>query len=162
MKPQNNRRLWRLSAALAVVLVFVAGGGVLRSQSKQRHAAAVRTEDGDVRLVVTSYFAALRDGDLDALRELTCPGYHNGFFDKADPGQYKAVHENEASTGDVLVLESVDAVLLAEPSAQAKVTARPQSAPQSQQMVFTLRKANGKWQICEPQAPAPSSTSARR
>jgi hypothetical protein len=162
MKLRTNRTLWQLSAALAVVLVLVVGGGVLRARSTPRNTVAVRTEENDVRLVVTSYFAALRDGDLSRLRELTCPGYHNGFFEKADPDQYKTVYENEASAGDVLVLESVDAVLLAAPAAQARVTVRLRSAPQSQQLLFTLRETDGKWQICEAQDSAPSSTGATR
>ncbi|MGL6234043.1 MAG: hypothetical protein ACRC20_01730 [Segniliparus sp.] len=163
MNSRFNRAWWRINAVLAVVIVLVAGGYALHIRSQHRRVALQHTAEGDVRQAVAAYLAALADGDLEKLRESTCDGYHNGFFRTVDPAQYKAVHDNEAAAGNILVLDGFGPVVLSPPTAQAEAVAHSQSAPQSTRLAFSLRQTGEQWQVCDPEEPkAPGSATATR
>lgn len=161
MKRRLNRTLWRVNAVLAIVVVLVACGFVLHARTGPRPAAKRHTADESVRDAVAAYFAALADGDLPKLRELTCPGYHDGFFSTVDPAQYRAVHENETAAGEILQLDSVGSVTLTPPTAQAEATAHSKSDPRPRRLLFALRQSGGKWQICEPEQRTPPASAPK-
>jgi hypothetical protein len=106
-----------------------------------------------VRATVTAFTRALADGDLPALRELTCAQYIGGFFAKTSPDQYKRVHDSVLAAGDVLTVDNVDAVTVTPPTAQAHVTTHTNADPKPERYSYSLRQEGGKWKICEPGKP---------
>ncbi|EFV13742.1 hypothetical protein [Segniliparus rugosus] len=148
---KKTKTLWAASAASAAVALLVVCGFALHVRPGPRHAEAKRTADAPVRDAVAAYVAALADGDLPKLRELTCSGYHDGFFSTVDPEQYRLAHQDETAAGDILQLDSVGAVTLTPPTAQAEAIAHFQSDPRPRRLLFSLRQSGGRWQICEPE-----------
>ena len=151
-----RRRSWGWVLAVILVIAALAAVAVLATVLLTRNstsgaAAPDDQQSSSVRAAVLSFDDAIQDGDLTALRNLTCGLTHDNYVGW-DEQAWEDTQAKLAAAKTYQVVSSVDWIVVTGDHAQATVTTHRAASPDATSTRnYGLERDSGQWKIC----PAP-------
>ncbi|WP_067546800.1 Rv0361 family membrane protein [Nocardia crassostreae] len=140
----SKKKLLAIGAAVVAVLVIV---GVVIGVVANR---TDNSPSAQVKRAISTYTDALADGDLDALRGITCGAQHD-LYQNISPEQFAGVYQTSKEQKSIPVVKSVDAISITGETAMASATVYTEADPAKQSArTFDLQQIDGAWKICDP------------
>ena len=130
--PAAKKRLWLIVGIVAaVVLIGIAGFAVY-----------TRLAPGTPRDAVNTWFEALKDRDINALRATTCTQYQDEVNDaNLDDEEIRTV------TWNITAIDDIDAESA---TATIEISFTENGDPQRETLHYSVVKENGDWKVCGP------------
>ncbi|HEU0191985.1 MAG TPA: hypothetical protein VFR17_12075 [Mycobacterium sp.] len=147
--PVSIPRGWAWVLAVVTVIVVLAVIAVLGTLwlTKDSRQKASRTEQ--VRDTIENYDIALQNGDLAALRGLTCGAVRESYVNYNDAA-WDDTYQKISEAKQYPVVASIDEVVVEDDHAEANVTAFMAFAPQVRSTrSFDLQYHDNQWKICQ-------------
>lgn len=144
---KSHKGLWVGVAALVAIVAVVAVviGLVSAGGDSSKPAADVAAERA------LEYTTALREGDIDALRSITCGEAQARFANMSDEA-FAAAHRAQEAHNELVGVDGVKASKIVEGgnSAVVEVSAYKTGTPQQKlDVALTLSKVDGVWKVCK-------------
>ncbi|MEU0542817.1 hypothetical protein ABZ319_23395 [Nocardia sp. NPDC005978] len=143
-KAGPNKKLLLIGAGVIVLVIAVIaaviglGGG------------GDDSPEGKVKQAIGTYTDALSDGDLDALRGITCGAQHD-FYKNISAEQFAGVYQTSKEQKSIPVVRSVDAIRITGDAALAQATVYTEADPGKQSArTFDLQHTDDGWKVCDP------------
>ncbi|NTY61098.1 DUF4878 domain-containing protein [Mycolicibacterium sphagni] len=145
----TRRRSWALVLAVIAVIAALAAVAVLATFLLSRDDAAKATQEDMVRSTIQSFDAAVQNGDLAALRGITC-GQTRDSYVKYDDQAWSDTHARVAAARQYPVVASIDEVVVNGDHAEANVTSFMAFDPATRSTrSFDLQFRDNQWKICQ-------------
>lgn len=146
----SSQHSWGWVLALILIILALAAvavlGTVLLTRGGNTKAASPRDQ---VRSSIEGFDIAVQNGDLAALRGITCGKARDGYLNY-DEQEWTATYQRVAAAKQYPVVASVDQVVVDGEHAEANVTAFMAYAPRVRSTrSFDLRYRDGQWKICQ-------------
>jgi flagellar basal body-associated protein FliL len=146
----SNQRSWGWVLALILIILAVAAiavlGTVLLTHGNKRRVASQQDE---VRAAIQSFDIAVQNGDLAALRSMTCGTVRDGYVNY-DEQAWAETYRRVTAAKQYPVVASIDQVVVNDGHAEANVTAFMAYAPQVRSTrSFDLQYRDHQWKICQ-------------
>ncbi|WP_330251857.1 hypothetical protein OG874_37980 [Nocardia sp. NBC_00565] len=142
---RSKRGLYTLLGAAALVVVAVVGLAVVLIGNRGDN-----SPDAKVRASITDYTAALKSGDLAALRKTTCGPLHD-FYQGIPADQFASVHQLSMDRKNIPVVAGVDAIKITDKTAIAQATVYTDADPTKRSArTFDLERTDDGWKVCDP------------
>ncbi len=142
----SKKKLWIIVAAAAIAVIAIVGVvvGVTAHNSDN-------SPEAKVQKTITVYTDALKSGNLDALRAVTCGAQHD-FYQKISADQFASVYKTSQDQKSIPQVKSVDAIQITGDAALAQATVYTAADPaKTSARTFDLRNEGGSWKVCDPQ-----------
>lgn len=145
----TRRRSWALVLAVIAVIAALAAVAVLATFLLTRDDASKATQEDMVRSTIQSFDAAVQNGDLAALRGITC-GQTRDSYVKYDDRAWSDTHARVAAARQYPVVASIDEVVVNGDHAEANVTSFMAFDPATRSTrSFDLQFRDNQWKICQ-------------
>jgi flagellar basal body-associated protein FliL len=146
----SNQRSWGWVLALILIILALAAiavlGTVLLTHGNKRKAASQADE---VRSAIQNFDIAVQNGDLAALRSMTCGNIRDGYINY-DEQAWAETYRRVAAAKQYPVVASIDQIVVNDGHAEANVTAFMAYAPQVRSTrSFDLQYRDHQWKICQ-------------
>jgi hypothetical protein len=146
----STQRSWGWVLALILIILALAAvavlGTVLMTRSNKK---ANASQEDRVRSTIQSFDVALQNGDLAALRGITC-GTMRDEYVNYDEREWSDTYRRVAAAKQYPVVANIDQVVVNGNHAEANVTAFMAYAPQVRSTrSFDLQFRDDQWKICE-------------
>jgi hypothetical protein len=148
-KPPRTRRSWGWVIAVLLVIAAVVAVAILGTVLLTRDKTPKVSEEDRVRTTIGNFDVAIQNGDLAALRSITCGPTRDSYV-KYDDQAWKDTHARVAAAKQYPVVASVDQVVVNGQHAEANVTTFMAYAPQTRSTrSFDLQFRDEQWKICQ-------------
>jgi hypothetical protein len=145
----TRRRSWALVLAVIAVIAALAAVAVLATFLLTRDDSPKATQEDMVRSTIQSFDAAVQNGDLAALRGITC-GQTRDSYVKYDDQAWSDTHARVAAARQYPVVASIDEVVVNGDHAEANVTSFMAFDPATRSTrSFDLQFRDNQWKICQ-------------
>ncbi len=146
----SNQRSWGWVLALILIILALAAiavlGTVLLTHGNKKRAAS---QEDLVRATIQSFDVAVQNGDLAALRNITCGNVRDGYVNY-DEQAWQETYRRVSAAKQYPVVASIDQVVVNDGHAEANVTAFMAYAPQVRSTrSFDLQYRDDQWKICQ-------------
>jgi hypothetical protein len=149
VKPPRNRRSWGWVVALLLVIAALVAVAILGTLLLTRGSAPKASQEDMVRSTIQNFDVAVQNGDLAALRTITC-GTTRGSYVNYDQRAWTETHARVAAAKQYPVVASIDQVVVNGEHAEANVTTFMAYAPQTRSTrSFDLQFRDDQWKICQ-------------
>ncbi|WP_433713164.1 hypothetical protein ACQP2U_02325 [Nocardia sp. CA-084685] len=136
---------WLFIGAAAVALIAVVGLVVVLVGNRGDN-----SPEAKVRATITDYTAALKSGDLPALRNSTCGQLHD-FYQNIAAHQFAGVHQLSTDRKNIPVVASVDTIKITDKTAIAQASVYTDADPTKRSArTFDLEQTADGWKVCDP------------
>ncbi len=145
----SNQRSWGWVLALILIILALAAIAVLGTVVMTRNSKPKASQEDQVRTTIQSFDIALQNGDLAALRTITCGSFRDDYvgYDEHD---WQDTYHRVAAAKQYPVVASIDQVVVNGNHAEANVTAFMAYAPQTRSSrSFDLQFRDDEWKICQ-------------
>jgi hypothetical protein len=148
-KPPRSRRSWGWVLALLLVIAALVAVAILGTVLLTRGSTPKASEEDKVRTTIQNFDVAVQNGDLAALRSITC-GTTRDSYVNYDEHAWKETHARVAAAKQYPVVASIDQVVVKGDHAEANVTTFMAYAPQTRSTrSFDLQFRDDRWKICQ-------------
>jgi hypothetical protein len=148
-KPATHRRSWGWVIAVVLVIAALAAIAVLGTVLLTRGKEPKASEEDKVRSTIQSFDVAIQNGDLAALRTITCGTTRDSYVDYNDRA-WAETHARVAAAKQYPVVASIDQVVVNGHHAEANVTTFMAYAPQTRSTrSLDLEFRDDQWKICQ-------------
>jgi hypothetical protein len=148
-KPPRSRRSWGWVVALLLVIAALVAVAILGTVLLTRGSTPKASEEDKVRTTIQNFDVAVQNGDLAALRSITC-GTTRDSYVNYDEQAWKETHSRVAAAKQYPVVASIDQVVVNGQHAEANVTTFMAYAPQTRSTrSFDLQFRDEQWKICQ-------------
>ncbi|EHB55793.1 hypothetical protein MycrhDRAFT_2987 [Mycolicibacterium rhodesiae JS60] len=145
----TRRRSWALVLAVIAVIVALAALAILATFLLTRDRTPKASREDMVRSTIQNFDAAVQNGDLAALRGLTC-GQTMDSYVKYDDQAWSDTHARVAAARQYPVVASIDEVVVNGDHAEANVTSFMAFDPATRSTrSFDLQFRDNQWKICQ-------------
>jgi hypothetical protein len=146
----STQRSWGWVLALILIILALAAvavlGTVLMTRSNKK---ANASQEDQVRSTIQSFDVAVQNGDLSALRGITCGTMRDDYVNYNER-EWTDTYRRVAAAKQYPVVANIDQVVVNGTHAEANVTAFMAYAPQVRSTrSFDLQYRDDKWKICE-------------
>jgi hypothetical protein len=149
VKPPRNRRSWGWVVALLLVIAALVAVAILGTLLLTRGGAPKASQEDMVRSTIQNFDVAVQNGDLAALRTITC-GTTRDSYVSYDHRAWTETHARVAAAKQYPVVASIDQVVVNGEHAEANVTTFMADAPQTRSTrSFDLQFRDDQWKICQ-------------
>lgn len=147
---RSNQSSWGWVLALILIILALAAiavlGTVLLTHGNKKRAAS---QEEQVRATIQSFDTAVQNGDLAALRSITCGDIRDSYVNY-DQQAWDDTYRQVAAAKQYPVVASIDQVVVNDGHAEANVTAFMAYAPQVRSTrSFDLQYRDDQWKICQ-------------
>ena len=148
-KIPRPRRSWGWVVALILVIAALAAVAILGTLLLTRHSDSKASQEDMVRSTIQNFDVAVPNGDLAALRTITCGSTRDSYVDYDDRA-WADTHARVAAAKQYPVVASIDQVVVNGDHAEANVTTFMAYAPQIRSTrSFDLQFRDEQWKICQ-------------
>lgn len=145
----SNQRSWGWVLALILIILALAAIAVLGTVLLTRHSKSRASQEDQVRTTIQNFDIALQNGDLAALRSMTCGSFRDD-YETYDQQNWDDTYHRVAAAKRYPVVASIDQVVVNGDHAEANVTAFMAYAPQTRSTrSFDLQFRDDQWKICQ-------------
>jgi hypothetical protein len=145
----TNQRSWGWVLALILIILTLVAIAVLGTVLLTHKSKAKVSQEGQVRSTIQSFDIAVQNGDLAALRSLTCGTFRDDYVSYNDQDWADTYHR-VAAAKQYPVVASIEQVVVNGEHAEANVTAFMAYAPQTRSTrSFDLQFRDDQWKICQ-------------
>jgi hypothetical protein len=145
----SNQRSWGWVLALILIILALAAIAVLGTVLLTRGSRTKASQEAQVRAAIQNFDIAVQNGDLAALRSMTCGSIRDDYTDY-DEGDWAETYRRVAAAKRYPVVASIDQVVVNGEHAEANVTAFMAYAPQVRSTrSFDLQFRDDQWKICQ-------------
>ncbi|WP_445167295.1 Rv0361 family membrane protein [Mycolicibacterium sp. Dal123E01] len=145
----TRRRSWALVLAVIAVIAALAAVAILVTVLLTRDSSSKASQEDMVRSTIQSYDAAVQNGDLAALRGITC-GQTRDSYVKYDDQAWSDTHARVTAARQYPVVASVDQIVVNGDHAEANVTSFMAFDPATRSTrSFDLQFRDNQWKICQ-------------
>jgi hypothetical protein len=149
VKPPRNRRSWGWVVALLLVIAALVAVAILGTLLLTRGSTPKASQEDMVRSTIQNFDVAVQNGDLAALRTITC-GTTRDSYVNYDQRAWTETHARVAAAKQYPVVASIDQVVVNGEHAEANVTTFMAYAPQTRSTrSFDLQFRDDQWKICQ-------------
>lgn len=147
-KQPRNRRSWGWVVALLLVIAALVAVAILGTVLLTRGSTPKVSQEDMVRSTIQSFDIAVQNGDLAALRTITCGTTRDSYLNY-DERAWTQTHARLAAAKQYPVVASIDQVVVTGEHAEANVTTFMADAPQTRSTrSFDLQFRDDRWSIC--------------
>src|ERR1700722_16662992 len=147
-KQPRNRRSWGWVVALVLVIAALVAVAILGTVLLTRGSTPKASQEDRVRSTIQSFDIAVQNGDLAALRTITCGTTRDSYLNY-DEHAWTQAHARVAAAKQYPVVASIDQVVVNGEHAEANVTTFMADAPQTRSTrSFDLQFHDDQWSIC--------------
>jgi hypothetical protein len=148
-KPPRSRRSWGWVVALLLVIAALVAVAILGTVLLTRGSTPKASEEDKVRTTIQNFDVAVQNGDLAALRSITC-GTTRDSYVNYDEQAWKETHSRVAAAKQYPVIASIDQVVVNGDHAEANITTFMAYAPQTRSTrSLDLQFRDDQWKICQ-------------
>jgi len=148
-KPPGRKRSWGWVVAIAIIIVALAAIAVLGTLLITRSSAPQVSQEDMVRSTIEDFDVAVQNGDLAALRSMTCGATRDSYV-RYDDKAWAETHARVSAAKQYPVVASIDQVVVNGDHAEANVTTFMAYAPQTRSTrSFDLQFRDDQWKICQ-------------
>ena len=148
-KPPRTRRSWGWVIALVLVIAALVAVAILGTVMLTRDRSPKASEEDKVRTTIQNFDVAVQNGDLAALRSITCGATRDSYVNY-DEQAWKETHSRVAAAKQYPVVADIDQVVVNGDHAEANVTTFMAYAPQTRSTrSFDLQFRDDQWKICQ-------------
>lgn len=145
----TRKRSWALVLAVIAVIVALAAVAILVTVLLTRGSSPKASQEDMVRSTIQSFDAAVQNGDLSALRGITC-GQTRDSYVKYDDQAWSDTHTRVAAARQYPVVASIDQIVVNGDHAEANVTSFMAFDPATRSTrSFDLQFRDNQWKICQ-------------
>ncbi len=145
----TSQRSWGWVLALILIILALTAIAVLGTVLLTHKSKTKASQDDQVRSTIQSFDVAVQNGNLAALRSLTCGSFQADYVSYADQDWADTYHRIAAAK-QYPVVASIDQVVVNGEHAEANVTAFMAYAPQTRSTrSFDLQFRDDQWKICQ-------------
>nr|WP_233211440.1 DUF4878 domain-containing protein [Mycobacterium sp. shizuoka-1] len=145
----TRRRSWALVLAVIAVIAALAAVAILVTVLLTRGDATKVSQEDRVRSTIQAFDTAVQNGDLAALRGITC-GQTRDSYVKYDDQAWSDTHARIAAARQYPVVASIDEVVVNGDHAEANVTSFMAFDPSTRSTrSFDLQFRDNQWKICQ-------------
>ena len=145
----TRRRSWALVLAVIAVIAALAAVAILVTVLLTRGDAAKVSQEDQVRSTIQAFDTAVQNGDLAALRGITC-GQTRDSYVTYDDRAWSDTHARVAAARQYPVVASIDEVVVNGDHAEANVTSFMAFDPSTRSTrSFDLQFRDNQWKICQ-------------
>ena len=145
----SNQRSWGWVLALTLIILALAAIAVLGTVLLTRSSKTKVSQEDQVRTTIQNFDIAVQNGDLAALRSMTCGTVRDGYVNY-DAQDWQDTYHRVAAAKQYPVVASIDQVVVNGEHAEANVTAFMAYAPQVRSVrSFDLQFRDDQWKICQ-------------
>ncbi|TRW77836.1 DUF4878 domain-containing protein [Mycolicibacterium sp. 018/SC-01/001] len=151
--PATKKRSWGWVIAIVLVIAALAAAAIVGTILLTRGSSPAASQEDRVRDTISDFDVAVQNGDLAALRSITCGSTRDNYV-AYDDTAWEQTHARVAAAKQYPVVASIDQVVVNGDHAEANVTTFMAYAPQTRSTrSFDLEYTDEQWKICQ----APSS-----
>ncbi|HET7666523.1 MAG TPA: DUF4878 domain-containing protein [Mycobacterium sp.] len=148
-EPPRTRRSWGWVVALLLVIAALVAVAILGTVLLTRASSPKVSPEDEVRTTIQNFDAAVQNGDLATLRNITC-GTTRDSYVNYDERAWRDTHARVAAAKQYPVIASIDQVVVNGDHAEANVTTFMAYAPQTRSTrSFDLQFRDEQWKICQ-------------
>ncbi|MBX7449484.1 DUF4878 domain-containing protein [Mycolicibacterium sp. 3033] len=148
-KPPGKKRSWGWVIAIVLVIAALAAVAILGTILLTRGSSPAASQEDKVRDTISDFDVAVQNGDLAALRSITC-GSTRDTYVAYDDDAWEQTHARVAAAKQYPVVASIDQVVVNGEHAEANVTTFMAYAPQTRSTrSFDLEFTDEQWKICQ-------------
>ncbi|MBV9318869.1 MAG: hypothetical protein JO106_03010 [Mycobacterium sp.] len=145
----SNQRSWGWVLALILIILALTAIAVLGTVLLTRGSRMKAAQEAQVRRTIQNFDTAVQNGDLAALRSLTC-GTSRDEYVGYDEQDWNDTYHQVAAAKQYPVVASIDQIVVNGEHAEANVTAFMAYAPQVRSTrSFDLQFRDDQWKICQ-------------
>ncbi len=145
----TSQRSWGWVLALILIILALTAIAVLGTVALTHKSKSKASQEDQVRSTIQSFDVAVQNGDLAALRSLTCGSFRDDYVSYGDQDWADSYHR-VAAAKQYPVVASIDQVVVNGEHAEANVTAFMAYAPQTRSTrSFDLQFRDDQWKICQ-------------
>lgn len=147
--PANVSRSWGWVMALILIILALAVVAVLGTLWLTRDTRQAASQEEHVRGTISNFDIAMQNGDLAALRSLTCGDIRDRYVNY-DQKAWDDTYRRIAAAKQYPVVASIDEVVVNDGHAEANVTAFMAYEPRVRSTrSFDLQFRDDQWKICQ-------------
>ncbi len=148
LRPTSHRS-WGWVLALILIILALTAIAVLGTVLLTHKSRSKASQEDQVRSTIQSFDIAVQNGDLAALRSLTCGSFRDSYV-SYDDQEWADSYHRVAAAKQYPVVASIDQVVVNGEHAEANVTAFMAYAPQTRSpRSFDLQFRDDQWKICQ-------------
>ncbi len=145
----TTQRSWGWVLALILIILTLTAIAVLGTVLLTHKSKTKASQQDQVRSTIQSFDVALQNGNLAALRSLTCGSFQADYV-SYDDRDWADTYHRVAAARQYPVVASIDQVVVNGEHAEANVTAFMAYAPQTRSTrSFDLHFRDDQWKICQ-------------
>lgn len=145
----TRRRSWGLVLVVILVIAALAAVAVLATFLLTRGNSAAPSQEDMVRTSIQNFDTAVQNGDLAALRDITC-GQTRDSYVNYDDAAWSDTHARVAAARQYPVVASIDEVVVNGDHAEANVTSYMAFDPATRSTrSFDLQFRDNQWKVCQ-------------
>lgn len=142
-------RSWGWVLALILVIAALAAVAILGTVLLTRNSEPEVSQEDLVRSTIQKFDIAIQNGDLAALRSITCGSTRDGYVNYDDRA-WAVTQQRVAAAKEYPVVASIDQVVVNGDHAEANVTTFMAKAPDVRSTrSFDLQFSDEQWKICQ-------------
>lgn len=147
--PATVSRSWGWVMAVILIILALAAIAVLGTLWLTRDTRAAASQEEHVRTTISNFDIAMQNGDLAALRSLTCGDIRDRYVNY-DQKTWDDTYQRIAAAKQYPVVASIDEVVVNDGQAEANVTAFMAYEPRVRSTrSFDLQFRDDQWKICQ-------------
>lgn len=147
--PSTVSRSWGWVMAVILIILALAAIAVLGTLWLTRDTRQAASQEEHVRATIQNFDIAMQNGDLAALRSLTCGDIRDRYVNY-DQKAWDDTYQRIAAAKQYPVVASIDEVVVNEGQAEANVTAFMAYEPRVRSTrSFDLQFRDDQWKICQ-------------
>ncbi|MGV0624422.1 Rv0361 family membrane protein [Mycolicibacter minnesotensis] len=147
--PSAISRSWGWVMALILIILALAAIAVLGTLWLTRDTRAAASQEEHVRTTISNFDIAMQNGDLAALRSLTCGDIRDRYVNY-DQKAWDETYRRITAAKQYPVVASIDEVVVNDGHAEANVTAFMAYEPRVRSTrSFDLQFRDDQWKICQ-------------
>lgn len=147
--PSTVSRSWGWVMAVILIILALAAIAVLGTLWLTRDTRQAASQEEHVRSTIQSFDVAMQNGDLAALRSLTCGDIRDRYVNY-DQKAWDETYQRIAAAKQYPVVASIDEVVVNDGQAEANVTAFMAYEPRVRSTrSFDLQFRDDQWKICQ-------------
>ena len=148
-KPPGGKRSWGWVVAIAIIVAALAAIAVLGTLLLTRGSGPQVSQEDMVRATIEEFDVAVQNGDLAALRSMTCGATRDSYVRYNDQA-WAETHARVSAAKQYPVVASIDQVVINGDHAEANVTTFMAYAPKTRSTrSFDLQFRDDQWKICQ-------------
>ena len=144
-----SQRSWGWVLALILIILALAAIAVMGTVLLTRNSKSKASQEQQVRTTIQTFDTAVQNGDLAALRSMTCGSFRDDYESYGEQ-DWNDTYHRVAAAKQYPVVASIDQVVVNGDHAEANVTAFMAFAPQTRSArSFDLQFRDDQWKVCQ-------------